>query len=276
MAKQKKKNLIKKRYPPLSATDKFIYNALTFISLAGVIAYTYERIKLPTKHFLSEENVLAATPSSALWAIAPFAFALLVCFGKFGELSKTGKYPIFGNKNINYYNDKYLFTLPRFDKRYNHKLYKYRNVFPKSAKNKLISAVVTVVVCYLISLFGIFGRSELKTNSIEIYNCLNNLKKEYSYSSVVSYEIGSDSGHGGKYYTPPSIYIYLTMSDGETLSFDNSDFGYNYSAMQDVTERLVNAEKSVDGRYLDEFMNHYSHTDDEIRIINQLFTETER
>ncbi|MCM1392775.1 MAG: hypothetical protein NC185_08370, partial [Ruminococcus sp.] len=266
-----KKKKHKKHYPPLSKMDKNIYRSFTALSFLLCFSFIIIRYKWTTNYFHNRENVLAYNPSASLMAMIPFAFTILICTLIIGDILLDGKYPIFGNPKVDYNDPKYLFTLPRFDKRYDSALYKKKMKLTKAAKRTIVSFVIVFLVTYSISLLAIFGRTELQTNAIETYNCFNIMKNQYSYSDVVSLDIESHPQGRFSRYNPTSISIYLTFSDGKNMCFDDSTFNGNVYAMNTVVEKLSDTEKQIDDSHLDEFINHYEFTDDEIRIINQLF-----
>ena len=269
MAKQKKKKH-KKHYPRISKADKTLQGIIFAASFIFVIVFAIIRMHKMITYFLKPETALAYSTSFCILWWCPFILFVLIATGSI--LSYMEKHPIFGNKKVNYYDkDKYLFTLPLFDKRYSkEEIRRVRKLSKRQKRNIIIIASIGVVL-YGLTFFGIYGRNMINTDSIERYNCVNELTASYSYDQVAECEIVSSPQTYGRNSSPPEIWINLTFNDGQIIYFYNDDFRQNFNSMAYVKDKLANTKISYDDKYLDEFLQYYNFTDEEEQTVKKLF-----
>lgn len=272
MAENKKRKKQKKRnkpYAPLSKADRVIYillKALAFLIIIGYI-YGYEVLS----HFLIFKNsdVLAFNQIWTLLLSLPFMLTLM--FVVFDTSRK--KVHIFGNKDIDY--TAYRSAFPIFDKRYQH-IEKYKNnqkIFMK--KSAILSAVLLLLFC--VGLLGCVGRQEFTQNGITTYCIFNTPTKEHSYDEVESYIISVSAGYIQTFnhhseYIPSNLYLTMILSDGNdiTVSYDSCRDIY---AMKELENKICDKKKFVNADRLEEFLDEYSFTEEELKIVYELLEE---
>ena len=275
MAKSKHK----KRYPKLSKADRILFGSLETIVILILTVSMLFRIKAIGAYYLKQDNVLAyCAHMSSIWFYLPFILFIICIVITALEKATLKKHPIFGNKKVNYYDkDKYLFTLPLFDKRYSkEEIRRVRKLSKRQKRNIIIIASIGVVL-YGLTFFGIYGRNMINTDSIERYNCVNELTASYSYDQVAECEIvSSPQTHQRISDTyseikSPEIGFVISFSDGKSMYFSNEDFGRNLNSMTYVKSKLANTKISYDDKYLDEFLQYYNFTYEEKQMITDLF-----
>ncbi|MCM1364316.1 MAG: hypothetical protein NC122_03865 [Faecalibacterium sp.] len=279
MAKHKKKtySVDKRDYPPLSRLDKFIYYFVTTASIITLWLLTILRIADLKSYFFKSDETLAYSPSLSIFFNTCFPMFVTVFIIIFMDVFNTRAHPIFGNKKVDYYNtSKYLFTLPMFDKRYKNVKSKSKKKLSRYSKRFIAITLAVMILFIFVSLLGIFGRDELSNDSIKKYNCLNQLKKSYSYSEVISYSLESNLETSYSRYSSsryPNISLTLTLKDGKNMQFDFRHFNGNLYSMQTVVDKLSYAKKSVNDEYLNDFIDEYDFSEEEIQILNNLFDD---
>lgn len=267
MAENKKKKRPKKRhkpYPPLSKTDKIIY--CTFqLAAALFLLGTILGYMLLAGHFIFKNpDVLAYSERWTPMLMLPF-FGLGAAFVFDVNQKKT---PLFGNKKVDYYNTTYhRFALPLFDKRYQ----KLESC--KKAKNKLLKKTaiwsVVLLILFCIGLLGYTGRHEFDYNGITTYSVFNNPVKEYSYNEVESYELRATKRYyrSSFYY---EIFLKFNLENGKEF-FADYDFCRDIYAFKKLSNQLEGKSKTIDDSYLQEFIERRDLTEDEIKILYELF-----
>ncbi len=271
MAKSKKSVKHKKKYPPLSKQDKFIYSC--FEVIGAIIVITSMDIYKIFAHLITfkKTEILAYEERWSVLLLFPVIFFLL-----FLVLKPTWKkLPIIGNKKIDYFNrTKFKAVFPVFDDRYknNEEYLKNRKIFFKKS---------VIYFCVFISLLsigcmGCIGRHEFNENGIVTYSILNNKTAEYSYDEVESFRVSADrnsvrSTRGIHYYTY-GMSLTMNMNNGETFtaSYDRARDVY---ALEKIKNQLKDKKKTVDTYYLQDFIDRYDFTDDELQVIDKIFEE---
>lgn len=272
MAENKKRKKQKKRnkpYAPLSKTDKVLYAVLKVLAVLVIIAciYGYELLS----HFLIFKNpdILAFNQIWTLFLMLPFLLTLMLLVF---DLSRK-KAHIFGNKDIDY--TAYRSAFPIFDKRYQH-IEKYKNnqkFFMK--KSAILSAVLLLL--FSVGLLGCVGRQEFTQNGITTYSIFNTPTKEHSYDEVESYTISVSARYIQTFnhrseYIPSNLYLTMILSDGNdiTVSYDSCRDIY---AMKELENKICDKKKLVNADRLEEFLDEYSFTEEELKIVYELLEE---
>ncbi len=272
MAENKKRKKQKKRnkpYAPLSKTDKVLYAVLKVLAVLVIIAciYGYELLS----HFLifNNSDVLAFNQIWTLLLSLPFMLTLM--FVVFDTSRK--KVHIFGNKNIDYTD--YRSVLPLFDKRYQH-IEKYKinqKIFLK--KSAIWSVVLLLLFC--VGLLGCVGRQEFTQNGITTYSIFNTPTKEHSYDEVESYTISVSAGYIQTFnhhseYIPSNLYLTMILSDGKDLTV-RYDSCRDIFAMKELENLISDKEKLVNADKLEEFLDEYNFSDEELKVVYKLLEE---
>ena len=274
MAENKKRKKPKKRnkpYPPLSKKDKSIYTGIevlgAFLLLASVFGY---EILAPVFVFKSSD-ILAFQERGTIFLLIPFALTLLLLLCD----STRKKIPIFGNKNVDYYNtSKHRFTMPLFDERYkNIDSYQHqrKKIFKKIA---VYSVVLVILLCA--GLLGCLGRHEFDNNGITTYSVFNKPIEKYTYSNVESYTVeASRSIHHrnrGLGYTTYELNLTITIYGGKSFNA-NYNFARDIYAMKELESLLTGKPKTIDDTYLEEFINRHDFTAEELKVLYELFEQ---
>ena len=267
--KAKKSVKRKKKYPPLSKEDKFLYSLFEVIGaiLLFVFVYIFESF---TRFFaFKNSDVLAVEARWTMLLLIPVA-----CFWLFTVL-KTNytRMPVIGNKKINYYSDKYKFILPLFDKRYNgNENYKKRRM--KFLRNFIIYSIVFIMLLS-VGFMGCVGRHEFTDTGIVTYDIFNNKTAEYSYDEVESYSVNASTYYRsrprGLSYRTYNINVSVNMSDGASF-FASYDMSRDVYALEQL-DALLGENKTVNSDYLQNFINAHSFSDDELKSLYKLFDE---
>lgn len=272
MAENKKRKKQKKRnkpYAPLSKADRVIYillKALAFLIIIGYI-YGYEVLS----HFLIFKNsdVLAFNQIWTLLLSLPFMLTLM--FVVFDTSRK--KVHIFGNKDIDY--TAYRSVLPLFDKRYQH-IEKYKinqKIFLK--KSAIWSIVLVLLFC--IGLLGCVGRQEFTKNRITTYSIFNTPVKEYSYNEIESYMVSVSGSYIQTFnkhseYIPSNLYLTMNLTDGKDITV-RYDSCRDIFAMKEIENQISDKEKLVNADKLEEFIDEYNFSDEELKVVYKLLEE---
>lgn len=254
---------------PLSKADKMLYAALKIFAVLVIIGciYGYELLS----HFFIFKNpdVLAFNQIWTLFLSLPFMLTLMLLV--FDPTRK--KVTIFGNKDIDYNN--YRSVLPLFDKRYQH-IDKYKanqKLFLK--KSAIWSAVLILLFC--IGLLGCVGRREFTENRITTYNVFNTPTKERSYDEVESYMVSVSRGYmqiltKRTEYVPSNLFITMTLSDNKTITVCYTDCRDIY-ALKELENQISDKEKLVNADGIEEFLDEYNFTEDELKTVYELLEE---
>lgn len=271
MAKSKKKKRLaerEKRYPPLSKTDKLLYMATEVIGAVFIFAYLYEYDSIIGFFVFKNPNILSFQERFTMFLMAPFILVYL-----FGICdSQYNRKPVFGNKNVDYYNTlNYKFILPLFDKRYKNieRFKEHRRIRLK----KLGILLSVLFILFVIGVSGSVGRHEFSRESITTYSIFNNVIDEYSYDEIESYSVEAYYHRSIKprlSYTDSDINLTVRLSndDSFTASYDTSR---NVYALEEIENLLKGKKKTVDSRYLQEFISRHSLSEDELKVIYRLF-----
>ena len=271
MAKSKKSVKRKKKNPPLSKQDKFLYSCIEVLGGIILVGLVYGYQIFAYLLILKRPDVLAFEEQWTLFLIVPAIFYWMFLIIK--AINK--KTPIIGNSKIDYFKTTdYKFVLPLFDNRYknNEKYIKGRKDFFK----KSIIYVSVFIVLLIIGAMGCVGRHEFNENGIVTYSILNNKTKEYSYDDVDSYSVSANVnhvvGHRGLSYRNYNIFFVVKMKDGEsfTAKYDRVKDIY---ALEKIDSKLKDKKKEVSTEYLEEFLDRHDFTDDELRVIDKIFEE---
>lgn len=272
MAENKKKKRQKKRhkpYPPLSKKDKAIYTGIdvlgAFLLLASVFGY---EILAPVFVFKSSD-ILAFQERGTIFLLIPFALTLLLLLCD----STRKKIPIFGNKNVDYYNTStHRFTMPLFDERYkniNNYQRQRKKIFKKIA---VYSLVLVILLCA--GLLGCLGRHEFDNNGITTYSVFNKPIEKYDYNNVESYTVKAlrsiHRRNRGLGYTTYELNLTITIYGGKTFNA-NYDFARDIYAMKELDSLLAGKPKKVDDSCLREFIDSHNLSEDELKVLYELF-----
>ncbi len=270
MAKSKKAVKRKRKYPPLSKEDKFLY---AFFEISGAIlllvfVYLYEL----TVHIFAFRNddVLAIQSRWTVFLFVPVTIFWLLLVVNLNVKKK----PIKGNKKIDYYSSDYKFILPLCDKRYKN------NEKYKAGRKKFIKIFVVYFCIFMVLLSvgisGCIGRHEFNENGISTYSILNNKLSEYSYDDVESYSVTAASQNitrnRGLSYRTYVINIILEMTDGKTFTV-SYDTARDIYALEKIDKLLEGKNKTLNSAYLQEFADTHDFSEDEIRVLYKLFEE---
>ncbi len=272
MAKSKKKRQpVKKGYPPLSKADKFLYAALEVVGAIFIFAFLYEHDNIIGFFVLKSTEVLSFQERFTMFLMVPFIFFYL-CYILDSQYSKK---PIFGNKKVDYYNTlNHKFILPLFDKRYN-------NIARYTETRRKILIKFSIWLCVLTLLFtlgilGCIGRHEFSREGITTYSIFNNVINEYSYSEVESYKVEvyyhRSFRSRGLSYTDSDINltVYFENGDNYTASYNTAQDVY---ALEEIDKILKGKKKTVDSHLLQNFISRHDLSDDELKVIYRLFEQ---
>ncbi|MEE0964727.1 MAG: hypothetical protein U0L73_11030 [Ruminococcus bromii] len=271
MSKTKKSVKHKKKFPPLSKQDKFLY---AFVEISGGIVLlsilsifeAYYRIFI-----FKDYDILAVEERYTVILIIPVCLFFLFLILK----STYSKVPIFGNKNVDYFNTaKYKTILPLFDKRYKFSE-KYKEYRKKYIKIIIIYFCVFAILLS-IGIMGCFGRHEFNSNGIVTYGIFNNKVAEYSYNDVESYSLNADTYYisrtRGMSYRTYDVNLVVEMTNGETF-IASYDMARDIYALEKIDNILKDKNKSVNDKYLQEFIDRHDFSDDELRVLYNLFVQ---
>lgn len=274
MAENKKRKKPKKRnnpYPPLSKKDKRLYvifklSAVLFLSLT-----TVGFLILPNIIVLNNSDLLAVTERWTLFLILPFIFTFggVVLFD-----SERNKMPLYGNKDIDYYNTaNHRFVLPIFDER-------YKNIEScQKAKSKFFKKIMlwSVIFAGLLSIgfLGCLGRQEFSKSNITTYSIFNTAIESQSYKDAQSYDISTEKFRYAKPQTvigssQYDVILTVNFKNGKSFSADYGSFR-NIYAMKELDALLAGKPKSIDDSYLSEFISTHTLTEDELKVLYELF-----
>ena len=271
MAKSKKKNTHrnKKKFPPLSKQDKFIYSCIEVIGAIILFVFVLLFESLTSFIVFRKADVLAYEQRMTVILLAPVMIFWLYLILRI----TTKKIPITGNKKVDYLKiSEYKGVFPLFDNRYknNEKYKKGRKEFlKKSIVHFLVFACLVTIGC-----MGCVGRHEFNENSIATYNILNEKISEYSYDEVESYDVSAVLHNitrtKGLSYRTYDVHLTVTMKNGDsfTASYDTAKDVY---ALLKIDNLLENKAKTVNSDNLEKFIAKHDFSDDEIRVINKLF-----
>lgn len=270
MAKSKKSVKRKKKFPPLSKQDKFIYGCIE--TIGAIILLASVDIYKNFTHLIvfKKADVLAFEERWSVLLIVPFIIFLLFLILK----PTWKKLPIIGNKKIDYFNrTKFKAVFPLFDDRYKNNeeyLTNRKNFFKKSVIYFFIFVSLLSIGC-----MGCIGRHEFNENGIVTYNILNEKTAEYSYDEVESFQVSANMNYGRTrrlYYHNYNINLIVNMKNGEafTASYDSARDVY---ALEKINNQLKDKKKTVDSYYLQEFTDRYEFTDEELLVIEKIFEE---
>ena len=271
MAKAKKSVKHKKKNPPLSKQDKFIYDCFEVIGAIIVLASMdiYEIFA----HLIvwRKTEVLAYEERLYVLLLVPVIIFLLELVLK----STWKKVPIIGNKKIDYFNrTKFKPVFPVFDDRY-----KNNEEYLKGRKNffkKLVIYFCAFIILLSIGCMGCIGRHEFNENGIVTYSITNTKTAEYSYDEVESFCVSADRNHvrrsRGIFYHTYDISLTMYMKNGETFtaSYEKARDVY---ALGKINNQLNDKKKTVDSYYLQDFIDRYEFTDEELQAIDKIFEE---
>lgn len=272
MAKSKKNRTVKhrKRYPPLSKQDKILHICIQIIEAIILLLAVYGYEVIAPVFIFNNPDVLAFEERWTMFLLVPFLFAWIILIFD-PTYSKT---PIFGNKNVDYYNTvKYKFVFPLFDKRYksNEKCRKFRKKFFK----RIIICFLVLSVLFLIGVIGCIGRHEFNSNGIVTYSIFNNKLDEYSYDAVESYSISSDIHYGigrGHAYHEYEVSLTVNMLNGDSFSASYGNAKDIY-ALEKIDSFLKDKSKTVKTDYLQEFISSHIFSDNELKVLYKLFED---
>lgn len=267
--KIKKSSKRKKKYPPLSKEDKFLYTLFEVVGAIILFVFVYLFESFTRFWAFKNSEVLAVEARWTVVLLLPVAcFWLFIIFK-----TNYAKIPIIGNKKINYYNDRYKFILPLFDKRYlDNEEYK---IGRKKFLRNFIAYFSVFIILLSVGFMGCVGRHEFTENGIVTYNIFNNKVEEYSYDEVESHSVNAFSYYRGRprglSYHTYDIHLVANVSDG-------TSFIASYGMSRDVyaleqLDVLLGDNKTVNSYYLQEFINSNNFTDDEIKSLYKLFDE---
>ena len=123
---------------------------------------------------------------------------------------------------------------------------------------------------------GCFGRHEFNSNGIVTYGIFNNKVAEYSYNDVESYSLNADtyyiSGTRGMSYRTYDVNLIVEMANGETF-IASYDMARDIYALEKIDNILKDKNKSVNDKYLQEFIDRHDFSDDELRVLYNLFVQ---
>lgn len=272
MAENKKRKKQKKRNQPsapLSKADKIIYILMKVLAVVAIISFIYGYELL--SHFLIFKNpdILAFNEIWTLFLSIPFMLTLIILV--FDPSRK--RVHIFGNKNIDY--TAYRSAFPIFDKRYQH-IEKYKNnqkIFMK--KSAILSAVLLLLFC--VGLLGCVGRQEFTQNGITTYSIFNTTTKEHSYDEVESYTISVSGSYIQTFnkhseYIPSNLYLTMNLTDGKDITV-RYDSCRDIFAMKEIENQISDKEKLVNADKLEEFIDEYNFSDEELKVVYKLLEE---
>ncbi len=269
MAKSKKSVKHKKKHPPLSKQDKFIYDC--FEAIGAIIVLASMDIYEIFAHLIvfKKTEVLAYEERWSVFLLVPFIIFLLALVLK----STWKKVPIIGNKKIDYFNrTKFKPVFPVFDDRY-----KNNEEYLKGRKNFFKKSVIyfcAFIILLSIGCMGCIGRHEFNENGIVTYSITNTKTAEYSYDEVESFCVSADKNHvrrtSGIFYHTYDISLTMNMKNGETFTASYNKARDVY-ALEKINNQLNDKKKTVDSYHLQEFIDRYEFTDEELRVIEKIF-----
>lgn len=274
MAKSKKlKKSVKrkKKYPPLSKQDKFLYACIEILGAIVLLIVVYVYEVLAPVFIFKKSDVLAFEERWTVILLFPAVCVWLIFILKSAYI----KIPIIGNKKIDYYNTvNYKFILPLFDKRYknNENYEKGRKKFFK----KFIICFCVFTILLSIGVMGCIGRHEFNANGIVTYSILNNKLAEYSYDDVESYIVSADTYYINRArslsYRVYDVNLVVKLSNGDsfTASYNMSRDIY---ALEKIDSQLKDKNKTVNSYHLQAFIGKYEFSDDELKVLYKLFEE---
>ena len=270
MAKSKKAVKRKKKYPPLSIEDKFLY---AFSEISGAIilvslVYFYELIV----HVFAFRNsdVLAIQSRWTVMLFVPVTiFWLLLVVNM-----NISKRPVIGNKKIDYCSPDFKPVFPLIDKRYKNNE-KYKAGRKKFIKTTAVCFGVFIVLLS-VGIAGGLGRHEFNENGIYTYGILNNNLAQYSYDDVESYSVNAVSKNitrtRGLSHRTYDIIIIVETADGKTFTA-SYDMARDIYALEKIDNLLEGKNKAVNPVYLAEFEDTHVFSDDEVTSLYKLFEE---
>ena len=272
MAKHKKNRFVKhkKRYPPLSKQDRLLHICIQIFGALILLFAVYGYEVLAPIFIFKNPDVLAFEERWTMLLIAPFIFTWII----FILGPAYAKIPIFGNKNIDYYNTvNYKFAFPLFDKRYrnNEKCKEARIKFFK----RIIIYFIILSVLFFFGVMGCVGRHEFNSDGIATYSIFNNRLDEYSYDAVESYSVSADSyyrSRRGSSYHVYDVNLVVNLANGDSFSASYGN-ARNIFALEKIDILLNDKHKTVNTGYLQEFISSQSFTDDELKVLYKLFEE---
>lgn len=273
MSKSKKKKALKhkKRFPPLSKKDRFLYDCIEVIGGIFLLVFVLLVEALTSCIVFNTTDALAYEQRLTVLLIVPSILFLLYMLLKI----TCNKIPITGNKKIDYLKtSEYKFILPLFDNRYkDNEKYKQRR---KEFLKKSIIYFCVFLVFLTIGCMGCVGRYEFNEYGITAYSILNKKTSEYSYDEVDSYSVSAVTHFGtrpkGLSYRSYDIHLTVIMKTGDsfTASYDTARDVY---ALEKINNLLKGKNKTVNSDYLREFTDKHELSDDEVKVLYNLFEE---
>ena len=275
MSKRKKKKQREYSPPPLSKLDVFIYNTIIII-ISTLIILSFVGIYCLTQMIGYADKIIML--SYGRWTITFIVPAILITFIPLINFFAVGleeKKPIFGNKNVNYFSTtRYAKAEFLFKKKSN----------SKDKKNKIILAIILAIVVVICTVFALVGRYSIdKNGEIKVYSVFNTVKNEYSIDKIsnVTIEIGRNySRYGG--YTP-NCFVNIKTESGKLFYFNLNEanwFEYkipekiaNISTLKTVFDNNDIPVTVIGEKYIDEFIEYYELTNNERKLLQDLFYE---
>ncbi len=225
MAKQRKKKNKSgraKSKPPLSSLDKFIYSlvfVLGVLAIAGL--YFLWFFSLRAIAFSDSDVVAFSSRFTSYYAIPFFVYLIISLF--VGVIILLGK-PLFKNKNVNYYDNKWIRVYPLFDK--TRPCPKKKEADKKSDRIIFLCWFGGLFATILILLLSLCGRHTVNEDFIvQKYTVFNNISETYVSRDFESIEFDLMYSMGGRYSTRDfSLIADIETKDGESIVFDEEGF----------------------------------------------------
>ena len=270
MAKKVKKR--KNQMPPLSFIDQLIYGIVAVILFMACFATFFFALYLRGKIAFADEMMIAKYDhASVLWALISVITVLLFTLIPWSTLYEK-RQPIFGKRNFSYGPPAWPKVYPIFMK----------NKPPvwvseKKKQDRKITAVILLIV-FVIGMIpfplSLYGRTCLYYDgSIQKYNMFNRCTESVLSGQIKSVEFGiNKSYHIRRGRMRGSVYVVLTTDDGDTYTFDNSDFQSTFFGGE---REWPDAMLQLKGRYSPEIISYSGLENLEFNISYYELTEEE-
>lgn len=248
MAKRKKQKKHKASLP-LSKIDKLTYGFLMLVCLLMPAAIYYFYGSLQQWYIFSQPNVSAYSETAAsLWILLPVIFVFLLPFC-IVECRRTDRIPIWK-----------------------------KQVQPKKKKipikAKVIISVFLAGLFILLSLpsvFSFFIRYQVVGTTIQKYNGLNQISREYDFADASEYLVEAYQSRNGRTVTYTYKVRFKIYFPQKAISIDIFE---SVDAMGQIDQGLSDAVKTVKGKEeLAALKENWNLTDAEWNIIESIFMD---
>ncbi len=207
--KKKKYKKRKKQAPPLSTLDKNIYALLLLVLVFFILSIVYLQFTIPQKIAFSNEQVVAFSSGSGYFLSLPvfiyFSMSAVILITE----NILKRKPVFGNKNVNYSDEKYKRVYPIFGK----------DKKPKTKPDKTPYGktfwCVGLSLTLILAVYGLRSKT-IMINDLSCQSC-----------------------------SPYSVWTIYPTDDYESISFEVYRLGRSRSKVYEVTMRIYIKDKSL-------------------------------